>query len=68
MKKTCTVPMGMRTRADDGTAYYVHCGLDAEYKVGYWYVCGGHKKHYTDPNKWPAEPLEGEIDDETNES
>jgi len=67
MKKTCTVPVDIRTKVNEGTAYYVRCGLDAEYRVGSWYVCGGHKKYYTDPNKWLAEPLEGVVDEE-NES
>ena len=68
MKRFCTVPVDIRTKVNEGTAHYVPCGLDAEYKVGNWYVCERHKKHYTDPNNWTAVPLEGEIDDETNES
>jgi len=67
MKRFCTVPMDLVTDVN-GDKHYVHCGEPAKYKVGNWYVCEGHKKHYTDPNKWPAEPLEGVVDDEANES
>jgi len=67
MKRFCTVPIDLKTDVN-GDPCYVHCGDPAKYKVGSWYVCSNHKKYYTDPNKWPAEPLEGETDDETNES
>jgi hypothetical protein len=48
----CTVPIGMK----DGK--YERCGEPAKYKVGNWYVCEGHKKYYTDANKWPAEEID----------
>jgi hypothetical protein len=67
MEKFCTVPKGLRV-GEDGDAHYVHCGRSAVCKVGSWYVCAGHKKHYTDINKWPAEPLKGETGNETDES
>ena len=67
MKRFCTVPEGLKVDAE-GTRHYVHCGAPAEYKVGNWCVCENHKKHYTDPNNWAAEPLEGVVDGETNES
>jgi hypothetical protein len=67
MQRFCTVPVDLKTDKN-GSPYYVYCGETAEYKVGGWYVCPGHKKYYTDPNEWPAEPLKGEVDDETNES
>lgn len=69
----CNVPMpeSLKEHAlihNPDSVYKYVCGRKAAYKVGNWYVCEGHKKYYTDPNKWPAEPLEGVIDDETNES
>lgn len=67
MKRFCTVPVDLKTD-ENGNACYVYCGEPAKYKVAGWYVCNGHKKYYTDPNKWPAELLEGEIDDETDGS
>ena len=67
MKRFCTVPQDLKMGVD-GNHYYVHCGAPAVCKVGNWYVCEEHKKHYTDPNKWTAEPLEGAVDAETNES
>lgn len=67
MKRFCTVPEGLKVDVN-GDPHYVHCGEPAKYKVGSWYVCEGHKKYYTDPNKWPAELLEGEIDAERDES
>lgn len=56
MDHKCTVPTGMKT-TEDGSVYYVKCGLDAEYKVGGWYMCEGHKKYLADIEKWPAEPI-----------
>jgi hypothetical protein len=67
MKRFCTVPQG-ETIDVNGERHYIHCGEPAEYKVGNWYVCGGHKTHYTDPNGWLAEPLEGETDAERDGS
>lgn len=74
MKRFCTVPMpeSLKEHAlihkEDALLYKYICGRPAGYKVGGWYVCEDHKKDYTDPNNWTATPLEGEIDDETNES
>ena len=67
MKRFCTVPQDLKVGVD-GKSHYVHCGEPAKYKVGDWYVCEGHKKYYTDLNKWPAEPLEEEIDYKRDES
>jgi hypothetical protein len=58
MDKICTVPKGF------GKDDYEICGLPASYLVGSWYVCEGHKKYYCDPNRWPAEPLKGEGEDD----
>ena len=71
MKRFCTVPMCEEDALiydPDAVLYKYMCGRTAKYKVGDWYVCKRHKEYYTDPNKWPAELLEGEIDDERNES
>jgi len=71
MKRFCTVPMREEDALihDPDDMLYKHvCGRTAKYKVGYWYVCERHKKYYTDPKKWPAEPLEGVVDDKANES
>jgi len=57
MGHKCTVPNGMETDKN-GTPYYTKCGLDAEYKVGGWYMCEGHKKYMADIEGWPAELLE----------
>lgn len=70
MKRFCTVPMNEVDALihDPDAILYKHiCGRTAKYKVGSWYVCARHKKHYTDPNKWHAELLEGEIDAERDE-
>jgi hypothetical protein len=67
MKRFCTVPQG-ETMDVNGKRHYIHCGEPAKYKVGDWYVCEGHKIHYTDPNEWPAELLKGETDAERDGS
>jgi len=59
-KIECTFVVGMN---EDRT--YKTCGEPAIYMVGSWYVCEGHKKHYCDPRKWEATPLEGIKDEET---
>jgi hypothetical protein len=49
----------------EGELKYKKCGLPAAYQVGGWCICEGHKKHYCDPRKWEATPLEGIKDEET---
>lgn len=63
----CTVPTDL-VLDTEGNPHYIKCGEPAKYKVGDWYVCEGHKKYYTDAHNWPAEPLEGVINDNSNES
>jgi len=52
MAKKCSVPTGWEKK--NGKLVYSCCGLDADYKVGNWYVCKGHKEHYTDKRNWKA--------------
>jgi hypothetical protein len=59
MDNVCEFPTDLK----DGK--YSVCGKSAMYKVGFWDVCEGHKKHYCDPRKWEAIKLE-ELDEETS--
>jgi len=52
----CTFPMEIKKDVN-GELHYVHCGRKAEYKVGMWYLCEGHKKYYADRHKYPAEKI-----------
>jgi hypothetical protein len=58
----CDVPMRSKEHAliEDLTHPYIkfRCGRDAEYKVGNWNMCRGHKEYLADPNKWIAVKLE----------
>jgi len=56
MTKTCTFPMG-HDLTKEGTPYYKTCGNKAEYKVGFWYICEGHKKYYADRHGYKTEKI-----------
>jgi len=59
MEYYCSVPMPREDgKILDEDGRYFTCNRKAKYKVGFWYVCEKHKHYYTDPNKWPAIPLE----------